>query len=179
MIFYVDNVLADPAAYRDAAGQQTFADVPIEDKVFRGIAEPPDLRLPNWISDRYPMLAPTMTFLRRSPLGQEEPNDVHTDAEMGDWTAILYLTQQPARGDGTTFWRHRESGRIADGPMSGAAGKDRSEWDPWHRVAARFNRLAIFPSVYFHSRSLNENYGHGAYARLIQVVFGRMAEELN
>ena len=41
-------------------------------------------------------LTPTLNFVRQSPAGQVEPNFIHTDADMGDWTALYYLTADPA-----------------------------------------------------------------------------------
>lgn len=176
-----DGVLADFAAYQAAMHRQPFADlVTPPDTVWHGIAPAPDETLPAWITAQYPTLTPTLSLLRQSPAGQAEPNFIHTDRDMGDWTAILYLTRDPVPEDGTTFWRHRPTGAIQSTASEGdallaewTAWRDRSQWTPWTTIAARPNRLVIFPAPYFHSRAIEGNVGTGADARLIQLVFGR------
>ena len=176
----VDDVLPAFDAYRAATLRQPFGPVePSPGVVFEGIAPAIDDALPRWVAAQYPGLTPTVSFVRQSPAGQTEPNFIHTDADMGDWSAIAYLTADPAPGDGTLFWRWRETGAIrsvADTPAEvadeHAAWTDRAQWEPWTLIAARPNRLVLFPSAYFHSRALVENYGTGDSARLIQVVFG-------
>jgi GNAT superfamily N-acetyltransferase len=176
----VDDVLPDVDAYRARALAQPFRDVETSPGVvFHGLADPADDTLVRWLTARWPSLTPTRTFLRRSPAGQGEPNYIHTDRDMGDWTAIAYLTADPPAGDGTTFWRWQATGAIASGATTGeallgewVAWRDPAQWTPWHIVPARPNRLILFPAAYFHSRALPDNYGTGDTARVIQVVFG-------
>lgn len=170
------DVLVDPREYRRAALDRKFETLnfgPTE--VFHGIsaaADVPDLS--SWITARFPALESRVTFFRRSPLGQLEPTYIHSDAGMGDWTGILYLNENPPEGDGTSFWRHRETGAIeGDESVSGDPYfADLSKWERWKHVQARFNELVLFPARHFHSRGLFENHGKGDGARLIQVVFG-------
>lgn len=179
-MFVEDDVLADPEAYRQAVLARPFRDVSLgPDLTFHGIQLAEDDTFAVWIRQRFPQLTPTLSFFRRSPLGQCEPNYVHTDRDMGDWTAILYLSPHPAPGDGTTFWRHRVSGAIGSEASDQEAlleeqqaWKDLSQWEPVARVAAKFGRALLFEAERFHSRTLVENYGHGDGARLVQVVFG-------
>lgn len=173
-IFVLDDVLRDPVGYRRAALAQTFGDVAIPgEPVFHGIASA-DEHLARWISWRFPELATSLSFFRKSPAGQEEPNYIHTDQGMGEWTAILYLNERVPAGDGTSFWKHRQSGCV----RSVATDSLKEEWHAlykWeriHHVSARFNRMCIFDSRLFHSRGIAENYGAGNEARLIQVAFG-------
>lgn len=176
----VDGVLADPVAYRNAVLARPFGDVSFgPDLTFHGIQLAEDQTFPAWIAREFPKLTPTLSFFRQSPLGQVEPNYVHTDRDMGDWTAILYLTPRPAAGDGTTFWRHRPTGAlcsVATGPDAAReeqrAWRDPTQWVPVSHVAAVFGRAVVFPAARFHSRSIRENYGAADTARLIQVVFG-------
>ena len=99
---------------------------------------------------------------------------------MGDWSALYYLTAGATPGDGTTFWRSvRRARSVArctpgsdDAATEQAAWTDLAQWAPWTRVAARPNRLVIFPSADDHSRALVDNSGTGDTARLIQLVFG-------
>jgi GNAT superfamily N-acetyltransferase len=177
-----DDVLPDLGAYRAQTLAGRFADVETSPGcVFHGINQDTDGTLASWVTARYPQLEPTITFVRKSPAGQAEPNYIHTDTDMGEWTGILYLTAAPAPGDGTTFWRKQDTGAIRSTVTNGSpeqlaewlAWRDPARWVPWHQVAAVPNRLVLFPAPYYHSRSLLENYGEGDTARLIQVIFGR------
>jgi hypothetical protein len=176
MILVHDAVVADPIGYRQRALAHAFGSVDVGHAVFHGIAPTTDATLPAWIAARYPSLVPTLTFFRQSPIDQVEPNDLHTDDDMGDWTAVLYLTPDPPVEDGTSFWRHRVSGAITGAGLMGDAGRDREGWERWYHVPARFNRCVLFGAPYVHSRALEANYGEGDDARLIQVVCGRFAE---
>jgi hypothetical protein len=184
----VDDVLPAFKAYVAATRAQPFADVETSPGcVFHGLAPAVDDALPAWIRARWPHLTPTKTFVRRSPAGQVEPHLVHTDRDMGDWTAIAYLTAQPWAGDGTTFYRWTASGAIASLATTGEAlleewlaWRDPAQWTPWQTIAARPNRVVLFPAAYYHSRAIPNNYGtvggggegEADTARLIQVVFG-------
>ena len=76
------------------------------------------------------------------------PNYVHTDRDMGEWTALLYLNPQPAPGDGTTFWRTPRNGHS---PGSDAGDdtalleerqtwRDLAQWEPVWQIAAKWGR---------------------------------------
>ena len=174
-----DDLLPDYLAYVQAARQRTYETITIGPAVFRGISVCLDPWVPDLIQQRYPTLTPTISLFRLSPLGQLEPSYIHTDRDMGDWTAILYLTEDPLKGDGTVFWRHRETGHtasVAQAPQEfyaeWAAWQDRERWEPWHIVHAKPNRAVIFQGPLFHARAIEANYGEGSQARLIQTVFG-------
>lgn len=177
-ILIFDNVMPDPAAYRADALRHDFRTYTFsKDEVFHGIGlAGTNPALPAWITAKFPSLSPRVNFFRKSPQGQKEPTFIHSDDGMGDWTAILYLNEKPIVGDGTKFWKHKGSGKI----QAGRAELDQFEgdfphidkWEPWHHVRAAFNRLLMFPSPYFHSRAIFENYGADEGSRLIQVVFG-------
>lgn len=170
MVAVYDDVLERPDAYRAWALQQSFGTIRTGDQRWHGIAPVEDGTMAHLITARQPGARTHLTFLRQSPEGQIEPTFIHSDEGMGQWTAILYLTPAPPEGDGTTFWRDRETGDVC-----GAVGRDmedRSRWEPWRHVSARFNRLLLFDAPLFHSRGLEENYGTGSTARLIQVAFG-------
>jgi GNAT superfamily N-acetyltransferase len=175
-----DDVVPDLAAYRTAIRAQPFRTVePHPGAIFHGIGEAGNDLLPNWIVAHYPTLTPTLTFVRQSPAGQEEPHFIHTDQDMGEWTAIAYLTDEPQAGDGTTFWRWRQTGCVrslattTDEQLTEwTAWRDVTQWEAWTTVRARPNRVVLFPAAYFHSRAIAENYGAGETSRLIQVVFG-------
>ena len=179
-MFVFDGVLADPVAYREAVLARPFGSVSFgAGVVFHGIQVAEDPTFPAWITSEFPQLTPTLSFFRHSPGGQLEPNYVHTDREMGDWTAILYLNPKPAEGDGTTFWRHVTTGALGSVTNDTEAlleeqraWRDDAQWVVAARVDAKFGRAVLFPAERFHSRTLAWNYGAGHDARLIQVVFG-------
>lgn len=176
-ISVIDDALPTPVMYRSKALELNYESVATgETEIFHGIATPGSMKadLPRLIHKNFPQLVTTMTFFRKSPLDQFEPNYIHTDVTMGMWTAILYLNQDPPPADGTTFWRHREKGMMAATENWDAREdwKDTSKWEPWQHVRAKFNRLMLFPANYFHSRAIFSNYGIGNEARLIQVAFG-------
>ena len=147
---------------------------------FHGIAMAPPV-VGDLIAAADPRRKPMLSFFRKSPLGQREPHFIHSDRSMGAWTALLYLTREPADGDGTDFWEdiatgHRAdaSDTLADYAHDGQRWSDESQWRSWYHVAAKYNRLLIFPAPYYHSRALRENYGTGSDARLINVTFGEL-----
>lgn len=149
----LDDVLPDPHAYRIEALAQPFKDVTLGPDTFRGIAACPrgDLAA---VAETACGASPVLSFFRKSPEGQREPNYVHSDEMMGRFTAIYYMNPEPADGDGTIFWE-----------------RDGDDWRPIRLVEAKFNRLLIFDAILPHSRALIDNYGQGDGSRLIQVVF--------
>lgn len=179
-VLVLDDVLADPEAYRAAVLAKAPQDVEIgPGVVFHGIIEAPSTELTDAIVSRFPRLTPTATFCRQSPQAQVEPNFIHTDRDMGDWTGILYLNPNPAPGDGTSFYRLKATGQIASTAVEREASmtewrmwRDLRRWQVWRTVEAKFNRCLLFRAPLFHSRAIFDNYGAGADARLIQVVFG-------
>lgn len=173
-----DDVLPSAEAYRARALSGRFQTV--EDGVvqFRGIQPCADPTLPMWLKTHYPSLDPIVSFFRQSPLGQEEPHYLHDDRSMGTVTAIYYLTIDPPEGDGTLFWRNTRTGATtatattpAEMQAEAVSWFDLEQWDVASHVAAKFNRLVLFPADLVHSRAIPENFGEGAEARLIQVVF--------
>ena len=177
MLVY-DDVLADPEAYRAAVLARPFGDQVVGPDVFHGIQLDEDETFPGWIVGRFPQLTPTLSFFRQSPLGQREPNYIHTDGDMGQWTALLYLNPRPDPGDGTIFWRHVSGALGSDAPDDVAlldnrqTWKDLTQWEPVGHVDAKFGRALLFEADRFHSRAIAKNYGTGDDARLVQVVFG-------
>jgi len=179
-LYTCDGVLGEALAeYRAAAYASTFQSVEVEAAIFRGIGFDTPPTVPAWIENRYGLIASRSIF-RCGPAGQPEPHYIHTDVDMGDWTGILYLTETPAEGDGTIFWRAKETGQIRSFVEAGTPARtgealtwpELDRWEPWFKVEAKPDRLVLFPSSYFHSRALVDNYGEGEHARLVQVTFG-------
>ncbi len=172
-----DDVLNHPLRYRDwmlSPSSRRFKDVTIGPDTFKGICQVlVDFNaFTEWL--RSQGLESTLSFLRLSQKGQPEPNFIHHDAMMGDWTAILYLNTEPHPRDGTVFWQHDSGVNGAPYDWTDVDMHDSSQFTERFRVKAQFNRAVIFPSKWFHSRALFENYGEGDNARLIQVAFGKV-----
>ena len=177
-----DDFLPVPAAYRARALESDFksfefANVGSAGVTFHGISTPTPPDVPLAIAKRFAGAVPTLSFFRRSPGGQIEPHWIHTDIDMGDWTALLYLNPDPPTADGTAFWRYLPTGAIesATAHERSAEGQRPNPklWKPWRHVSARFNRLVLFPATYFHSRAIFDNWTSDGDDRLTQVVFGK------
>ncbi len=179
MIHIFDNVIPDPEAYRQQALQAKFQTIEIGPAAFHGITYYTDSLMADRIIQLFPQLTPTSSLVRKSPYKQEEPNFIHTDRDMGDWTAILYLNPIPRMSDGTSFWKYLPTGEIESSSQTPEefmdewiAWRDPTLWFEWEWVPARFNRMIMFPAGLFHSRAIFDNYGQDDEARLVQIVFG-------
>lgn len=176
----IDNFLEFPEDYREAALKLEYKSFEFPECTFHGIAlGGPSMDGVARIVRGFPELQPTMTFFRKSPKGQVEPHYIHSDIDMGQWSAILYLNPNPPEGDGTAFWTHRESnaaGSHIPHERSEEGREPKKYFAQRKLVEAKFNRLLIFPSHFFHSRAIHENWGEGDTARLTQVVFGKFKQ---
>ncbi|HEV8500429.1 MAG TPA: hypothetical protein VGR63_02545 [Casimicrobiaceae bacterium] len=170
-----DDFLPDPARHRARALTLEYKTYAFPEATFHGIAIPPEGDVALALAGRFPGATPTLSFFRKSPEGQTEPHFIHTDVDMGDWTALLYLNPDPPAGDGTVFWEHVATGERENAAphLRSVEGRSAEGWKPWRRTAARFNRMLLFPATYFHSRAIFANWGDGDGARLTQVTFGR------
>ncbi len=170
-----DDAVENPIAYRERALRLEYRSYDFGHCMFHGIATGgPCAGMLGRLHREFENIMPSLTFFRKSPLGQVEPHFIHTDVDMGEWSALLYLNPTPKEGDGTTFWTHIPSGAI--GSMvpheRSDEGREVYNWQAREKIEARFNRLVVFPSHYFHSRAIHENWGDGDGARLVQVAFG-------
>ena len=131
LIEVFDDVLSRPREYRTWALTQPFSTFDIAGELWNGIALVSDDTVPSLVRERIPGVRSHLTFVRRSPLGQAEPNFIHSDETMGDWTAILYLNPSPEAGDGTTFWRFRPAGDVHGSAQEiWRQHRDRECWEP-------------------------------------------------
>lgn len=173
-IYVFDDFLDDPEAYRQAALTREYQTFNFPEATFHGIS--PTLNSP-WLDKlqaMFPGIETTLTFFRQSPAGQLEPHLIHTDVDMGEWTAILYLNPLPPPSDGTSFWTHVSGAHGSMIPHERSEeGKSFANWRLRWKIRAKFNRVVLFPSHYFHSRAIYDNWGRGDWARLTQVAFGR------
>ncbi len=174
-VLIFDNFLADPVEYRKEALDREFKSYEFPECTFHGISPVAvDSLVPSTLRDIFDHTKPTLSFFRKSPAGQVEPHFIHSDIDMGQWSAILYLNENPPAGDGTAFWQHKATGKIGSRiPHEySAEGKTPDGWSLRYLAEAKFNRLVAFPSSFFHSRAIFENWGAGDEARLTQVTFG-------
>jgi hypothetical protein len=178
MIQVADDFLPPAVAegLRKEALSREFRSFHFEHCSFHGISIMSlDSAIPFVLRTLFDRVEPTLSFLRKSPAGQQEPHFIHTDIDMGEWSAIYYLNPDPPAGDGTAFWTHRATGAI-ESSIPHERSEEGQSPDAWERrqlVEARFNRLLLFPSSYFHSRAIFENWSQSDDARLMQVTFGR------
>lgn len=169
-----DNFVLSPDHYRRNALEGEFKTFVFPEATFHGISIAS-------MNSAVPVIMqklggePTLSFFRKSPLGQEEPHFIHTDIDMGDWSAIFYLNPDPPAGDGTAFWTHKATGATESlvPHERSEEGRSTEGWTLRELAPAKFNRLMVFPSSFFHSRAIPENWGEGDGARLTQVTFGR------
>lgn len=173
MIWICEDVLKEPDAYRSAALRGEFRTFHFEKCSFHGIQPCPRRNhMEAFIASRYPSITPTLSFFRRSPQGQKEPHFIHSDVDMGDYSAVLYLNPSPPKGDGTDFWANRFNQVSSDVPHEfSKEGEKPGAWRRYFHVAAKFNRMVLFQSNRFHSRSIFDNWGDENEARLTQVTF--------
>ena len=147
----IDNVISDIDSYRDEILSNGFSEYDTPAGLFKGVNQRGNDELVEHLKALYPNYKVSLNMVRQSPYGQEEPNFVHHDSDMGEVTCILYLTKNIDKLDGTTLYNE-------DNTISAI-------------VKARTNRLVIFPSYILHSRNILKNYGEGDDARLIQVCW--------
>jgi len=96
---------------------------------------------------------------------------IHSDREYGEMTAVLYLSD--AKGSGTGFYRHRETGWV-DMPSIHELCQDMDrferirrqtleasdrDWELYRFVEAKFNRCLIFDAPKIHCRLPKNGYG--------------------
>lgn len=152
-LILLDDVIEMPDVYVKDIHDNEFVDIYDGTNIFKNIQ-------PRGHNDEFAQIVldffgsdyeVSWNFVRKSPVGQEEPNFIHTDEMMGDITAILYLSKEYPEDDGTTIYDF-------DGRKTCT-------------LYSKYNRLVAFDSKLPHSRNIFENFGTGESSRLIQVVF--------
>lgn len=150
---FLTDVFEDPDSYVESIKNKGFIDFKVGDNVFKNVQrlEKDDVvkAIESLIGAKL-----VLSFARLSPLGQEEPNFIHTDEMHGDYTAILYLNKTYPSGYGTTIYDEDDNEVLI--------------------CKAKYNSLYIFPSSVKHSRNTLQNFGEGDDARLVQVMFFKL-----
>jgi hypothetical protein len=154
ILLTIDDALLFPKEYTANVLIGEFGEFPDGDKVFKNIQPRGDDEVAKLVLRLFPEYSIRYNFVRKSPLGQIEPNFIHKDDMMGDITCILYLNETHPKEDGTTIYDE--------------------EGSPICTMYAKFNRLIAFESQLSHSRNIFENFGEEDSARLIQVLFLKM-----
>jgi len=87
--------------------------------------------------------------------GEFDSHCIHSDEST--WAGIMYLTPEvPEGASGTTFYKHKESGRRKAKDGENGWLDDRYAMEKWERVnevGNVFNRLVLFDSSQFHRSS--------------------------
>lgn len=106
-----------------------------------------------------------LNFARKSPEGQEEPNRIHHDTNMGDLICLLYLNKEHPEEAGTSVFE-------ANGSIAHKVGETPSKgFKKSLDFKMKFNRMIVFPARFYHGRNIEENFGEGENSRLVQVLF--------
>lgn len=147
---FLTDVFRDPDKYVESIDQDAYIDFFDGKNTFKNVQE----LTPDDISKALEQLLDAdlvLSFIRKSPLNQEEPNFIHKDDIHGDYTAILYLNKKYPEGYGTTLYDDDENEMLV--------------------CKAKYNSLFVFPSSVNHSRNIEQNFGEGDESRLIRVMF--------
>lgn len=118
-------------------------------------------------------------FSRAMPKGVVAPNAVHSDIEMGTFSAHIYLSNTPGHPYGTSFWKHREHGFDSIGVSpSEIDSKHFAEWDKYLDYKAGFNSILIHAASAWHCAEPLEGFGESKEDwRLVITCFFDQAEQ--
>lgn len=147
-----DDFLPNIDEYVDTKLQQPFTDYADGASIFRNIQAQDGGAVQQKIEHIYGhAYKVALNFIRKSPIGQEEPNYIHSDEMMGDKTVLLYLNREHPNDAGTTLYTDEE--------------------EPSCIIKMKYNRLVVFCSHIKHSRNLEYNFGEEENSRLVQILF--------
>jgi hypothetical protein len=118
-------------------------------------------------------LPPAYRFYKHQDL---QPTYIHSDANEGDISVVVFLNKEHSGPNGLAFWRH-ETGATTEtnNPIEWLAeGLDDTKWTMDRLVEMQFNRAVIFDSKLFHSRYPKNHWSTGFNnTRYIKVFFLR------
>ena len=145
------SVLSKPDLYTKNILDNGFYDFKDGDNVFKNVCLRDKDEFYDFLINQYPKYNISLNFVRQSPLGQSEPNYIHTDEMMGELTAILYLNKTHPENYGTTLYKESYSVKSV--------------------FTAEYNSVLVFESKILHSRNREKNFGKDDDSRLVQVAF--------
>ncbi len=98
---------------------------------------------------------------------------VHHHYKAGDvsprgWSGLVYLSPNPPKGTGTSFWRDKDTGKCVAG-MGVNASKDFDRFERIYTIENVYNRLVLFRENVLHSAECG--FGQDREARLTQTFF--------
>lgn len=182
-VAFADSFLREFAKARAFADSAVYTDqvYPGDGALYPGIC----IDIPSWL-ERDMMLKlrrvgfreirPKMTFLRMSTQGKKVPHRVHTDAMVGQWTFLCYLSE--SEDGGTGFYAHKQTGQrthprtAEDVAIWSRDQHDLSLWDQVGFVPMENNRAVLFPSDLYHCALPLDGFGNSALdARIVLTCF--------
>lgn len=186
-----DGFFDDPVAERTRAIASEFKTVEHNGITYRGIALTEDKEHGERIEELLgkKLEGPRTVYWRRNLADETNETYIHSDSQIGAFTAVACLTPRELCRGGTAFWRHKKHGWISQpskDEMKAAGlpdtpefwkeiyqdGFDESKWELLDVAELKWNRLVVFPSTLFHSRYPKESFGSSpGDGRLIKVFF--------
>lgn len=134
-------------------------------------------------------IIPSSVFFRVTNPGMERAL-IHSDRDYGDYTAIVYLSQDSRPRSGTAFYRHRDTGMVDLPPLAELMqdevffkrvrqqmlDADDRDWEMYEFVQASFNRCLVFDAPKIHCRIPKLGYGTTEVdSRMVWVCHFNMA----
>lgn len=104
-------------------------------------------------------ILPQYLFLRAMPEGCTAPSKIHSDRDMGAFTAHVYLSPLSHLAS-TSFLQHVDLGPLAQPHHTGAEwSQNPEEWKKYLTVYGAENRLLVHHAQYFHCAEPQEGFG--------------------
>lgn len=182
----LDNFLARPREARDQLLKLPFKEVVSE---FDGVAYPDICRdLPQILCEEFQAkiailigsIDPVIIFARLSTLGNNAPHQAHTDARMGQFTAIIYMNLPHQCLGGTSILEHKEGMVTQPTTDQGIQLLDRDcnisqKWNIVGGSQMKFNRMFLVASELFHRSEPIGGFGKDLNdGRLVLTMFFNM-----
>lgn len=192
MILTIDNFFDNPEDEHIVATTANYQTIPHNDHAYEGICLTEDpkgcLKIKSWARSQT-KLNQELCFYRHYLPNQKHPTYIHTDAPIGELSAIVFLNKEPQGG--LAFWRHRVTGwtkhpdqKTLDDlflPPNAAAdlflqiqkqGWEEKYWDLTCFVAMKFNTAVVFDANLYHSRyPMEPHYDCAEGGRLVKAYF--------
>lgn len=173
----IDDIFILPAYIRNTIIAKGFMDItsPIDGVTYPGMCDLNDTHAEALFKDKLSKLfgQPTVRhcFARLMTKDMTQPHKIHSDESMGQYSAHVYLSRLAPSSAGTAFWQ--KAGQQANNPpLESQEDFTGPDWEIWHKVGWRYNRLVVHRSDFFHSASPSEGWGSGAGdGRLVMTMF--------
>jgi len=171
-----DNFLDDFPRFRAHCDRVRYVGetCPIDNKVYPGISTdiPPHVLEEIYFKIEYLMgcdIQPLFTFMRLTVEGEYIPHQAHNDADMAQWTFLLYLNRDDHCDGGTDFVRHVEGRDLEAWPTDHSIPE---KWEIVEKCEMRENRACIFQAEKMHRAQPLGGFGKTKEdGRLVLVCF--------